>query len=302
MQKPTHQDFQQRLKQYAALGAAFLASAPAANAAVIVTDPPDIVLNTPANFQVDLNNDMVPDLNVSAGYGWGGYAGLLASPLAGNSLIGNTIGTALFPYALPYGYLINNSGNFNPAQTYNTLHISNSSGNWAPPTSGYLGVKFQIAGNTHYGWVQLTTNSNSQVTIEAWGYEDTQNTGLPAGGAIMPPVVPTLSEWGLISFILLLLSFGTVFIARKEGEFVLQSTKGKGFRLSAAFQKPPFVKALFKKALLGTGAIGIALGALSLALTGTITLVDIVGFSVAGPVFAYLTHLMMWFEKKRKED
>lgn len=46
----------------------------------------------------------------------------------------------------------------------------------------YVGVKFEIGGFVHYGWIRLTINANSTVcTIDSYGYETTANTPINAG-------------------------------------------------------------------------------------------------------------------------
>lgn len=56
----------------------------------------------------------------------------------------------------------------------------------------FMGVKFQIHGKTHYGWVRITVNTTSLMTatITEYGYETVANktvlAGLP-GAALVPP-------------------------------------------------------------------------------------------------------------------
>jgi uncharacterized membrane protein YjfL (UPF0719 family) len=177
----------------------------------------------------------------------------------------------------------------------------NNYGKWnGGPTVAYVGVRFDIGGSLHYGWIQLQVDDGCNFTILDYAYENVANTPILAGaGSTSSPAVPTMSEWGLVTFVLLLLSFGTIYVGRRKEEFAMAGESGT-FNIGAIFQKPPFDLAIFKKTLLGTGILGAALGALSFALSGGITLVDIVGFGVAGPVFAYLAHLVMLFEGKKE--
>jgi hypothetical protein len=48
-----------------------------------------------------------------------------------------------------------------------------------------FGVRFDIAGETHYGWVSITEGPTEQ-TINSWGYETTPNTGIAAGVMAVP--------------------------------------------------------------------------------------------------------------------
>jgi hypothetical protein len=49
-------------------------------------------------------------------------------------------------------------------------------------TSGYLGVRFVIDTNSHYGWIQFKSTTDASVgTIIDWAYEDTPDTPIKAG-------------------------------------------------------------------------------------------------------------------------
>lgn len=50
---------------------------------------------------------------------------------------------------------------------------------------GFLGVKFKVGDNTHYGWIQYEANGDASVgTIIDWAYEDTPGKGIKAGSTI----------------------------------------------------------------------------------------------------------------------
>jgi len=52
-----------------------------------------------------------------------------------------------------------------------------SSGDFLGQSGKYLGVEFQIDGETHYGWVQIDVNATAtQATINAYGYQDVAGT------------------------------------------------------------------------------------------------------------------------------
>jgi hypothetical protein len=59
---------------------------------------------------------------------------------------------------------------------------------WADPShqfpSGsdqYIGVKFKIGANTHFGWVRVLLASDGSVTVKDYAYETTANTAIKAG-------------------------------------------------------------------------------------------------------------------------
>ena len=69
-----------------------------------------------------------------------------------------------------------------------------SKGNWAGHLKNrYLGVRFRINGESHYGWIRVTVTSSSQkgapfmtATITAYAYETVANKAILAGTATTP--------------------------------------------------------------------------------------------------------------------
>ena len=98
------------------------------------------------------------------------------------------------------------------------------------------------------------------------------------------------------------MSFGTLYIGRREEELIGGGSSGSNVNVGAYWQKPPFVWAIFKKTLLATGGLAAIAGVLSYLVYGTIAAVDIAGTAIAGPLFAYLMHLLWIFEGSKKED
>lgn len=45
----------------------------------------------------------------------------------------------------------------------------------------YIGVRFDISGSTHYGWVLVSFDSNLTLTVKGFAYEDTAGTPITAG-------------------------------------------------------------------------------------------------------------------------
>ncbi len=63
--------------------------------------------------------------------------------------------------------------------------------------TGIFGVRFQIGGEWHYGWVSITEGSSNQ-TINGWAYESTPNTPIAAGAGAVAEEVPALPLAGLL--------------------------------------------------------------------------------------------------------
>ncbi len=119
-------------------------------------------------------------------------------------------------YPLFYGTFAS-TGAFSPAGT---------------PVTGYLGIQFEIAGATHYGWARVTslvsgdprtTDVIAETTIHEWAYNSVPDACI-AVGALPPPVadpIPTMGEWGLICLNLLLMIVGFQAIRQKNGTLAI---------------------------------------------------------------------------------
>ncbi len=111
------------------------------------------------------------------------------------------------------------------------------------------------------------------------------------------PAVPTVSQWGMIILILLLLSIGVVYARQTQASIV--TTNGFNLPLGQGLRMP-FERHLYFRALLWTGAIACIAAISSLLIYGEITLVDIVGSILAAPIFTYLMHVLMIDEANKK--
>ena len=105
--------------------------------------------------------------------------------------------------------------------------------------------------------------------------------------------VPTMGEWGLIILALLVLSFGTVFMMRRRA-----SLAGAGNVSMSQSGGIPFDRASFGK-MLAVVMIGfVAIVAISVLVFGyEMTNADVPGSLIAGPIAAYLLHLLFGAKK-----
>jgi len=63
-------------------------------------------------------------------------------------------------------------------------NTSTSGGNFNNTTQ-YVGVAFDVGGNTHYGWVELEIDpANSEITVLSYGYNPTAGECIPAGQCV----------------------------------------------------------------------------------------------------------------------
>ena len=116
----------------------------------------------------------------------------------------------------------------------------------------------------------------------------------------IPLNIPTLSQWGLICLALLLLNYGSIVMINESVVFAHFSTIDLSI-LQKDTYKLPFNKQIFKQVLPIT-AILIGLGfSICYSIYNTIFTSDIIGVMLAGPIFAYLIHLLIWMEMERKQ-
>ncbi|MCH7535748.1 MAG: T9SS type A sorting domain-containing protein [Bacteroidetes bacterium] len=199
---------QGRLKAYSATAATVVAIASSADAALIITDVnPDIVIDSQIGelYMVDINNDSIPDISL---YGYTNTTAWSYSPV--NYIGGNAYANSFVVQASSYSginYLVpmNNGAtlssgpnliagaNFNtgsagiiywydywafPSPSYTYGVVPWCTLNYAGIKNRYIGVKFDISGQTHYGWVfvDIGKNPNRTITIKSYGYESTPNT------------------------------------------------------------------------------------------------------------------------------
>jgi hypothetical protein len=177
---------QRSLSAYAiaatAAGVGTLALAPPANAEIAYTP---VHIKIPAEFQatqglkLDLNGDGIADFElVNSTFGHGGAqwvkpgksnhvlgAGTYASALASQVTIGPN---SPFQNATLMARWIDSSG---------SISIR---GPWANTRDRYLGFKFLIKGEYHYGWARLTVKNNDEF-LSGYAYETGANIAIKAG-------------------------------------------------------------------------------------------------------------------------
>lgn len=173
-----------RLSAYAAAasGTAALALANSAHAEIVYT-PANVT--TGVSTPLDLNNDGIndftwesvpydsghghdfgPALDVPGNAVWG-----VRTPLA----IGVPIGpTGKFTSSTYYGVVFMGEG-----FEYGTL--TNTFGFWKGVTNKFMGFKFMVGGEVHYGWARLSWNGPLSVIVSGYAYETVPNKGIRAG-------------------------------------------------------------------------------------------------------------------------
>lgn len=184
MDKKDKNALQKRLAKYGLLTVAIAASSDAEGAIIYTDEAPDFAGGIGSQYFLDLNNDAIDDFRI-----WhNGSSNLYISPLGSNNeVLGSGGATFAYPFALTSGTTISSGAGqfFNNgfAGGFQSLNYGSCSfGNWCSVTDRYLGLRFDIGGNIHYGWVRLDVNvSGSSWTVKDYAYDDFVGAPIDAG-------------------------------------------------------------------------------------------------------------------------
>lgn len=192
---------QARWLSYAAAGAATIAAASNANADVIINggNLGNLPLSYPGNFDLtidlDVNDDGINDIGLIHNWDQSWYANGGGQVLANGSVLGTEITNAsgsVFNYAIRFTNLNSIGPNHTGDVTNHPSYYLRDDGGFtysgwaADPSAGYLGIRFDISGNTHFGFVEIeiddSANASGQPgnipTILSYGYESTPDTAI----------------------------------------------------------------------------------------------------------------------------
>jgi hypothetical protein len=174
-----------------AAGVGALALAQPAAAKVVYT-PTHQLIGANGVFNVDLNKDGTVDFLIQQwNYGnWSSNNQLLADPAVGNGVVGKKYLAAALLSGVPIGPSQNFiAGGSNGEIMLSVSHFTTGGtsyvhGSWANVRNRYLGLKFQIRGETHYGWARLSVQRQQfhfTALLTGYAYETAPNTAIKAG-------------------------------------------------------------------------------------------------------------------------
>jgi hypothetical protein len=174
-----------------AAGVGLLALAAPAQAEVVYT-PVNQVIGYNGVYGLDLNHDGTVDFLIQQwNYGnWASNNQLLADPAVGNGVEGIRRAAAVLQSGQPIGPSQNFiAGDQNGEVMLSVTHTttggpSHLHGSWANLSNRYLGLKFQISGQTHYGWARVNVQRKGfhfLATLTGYAYETIPNTAIKAG-------------------------------------------------------------------------------------------------------------------------
>ena len=179
---------EKRLALYGLAAGAVLATGASSAEANLVTL--DLTGQPVANRTTPGNGDLYFDVNAAsaaAAFSTSSFAGAdfklqhFGSPYAG--IAGLNPGNSIQGFQIDFfkasrlttSDFVNAQGNFAPSASVAPFNPS-----WGPNETGYLGLKFVIGADTHYGWANITANSDATLTLNALGYETTPDTAAHA--------------------------------------------------------------------------------------------------------------------------
>lgn len=197
---------EKRLISYAAMataaGVAILACAPSAEAKVVYTATWMSIVPKGQPALIDLNNDGIADFQVSTTHQListrSGFRSvsfkLNVSPKNASNAIWGANGSAS---ALPAGKKVGPSGKlklgkqFMASQKFEStsyfgsyIYRASSNGQWPQTTRLYLGLRFIIQGQIHYGWARLNVTaaaSEMYGAVNGFAYETEPNKPIITG-------------------------------------------------------------------------------------------------------------------------
>jgi hypothetical protein len=182
-------NLEKKLSLYLAVAAGVAGISTQAGAQIVYHDVvPDSSLHFNETMDIDLNSDATidfiaqhQDLVFTSSGSTYSYKINNITPQAGNSVVITT--TAMYPAVLNFNELINVTRAFG---TENLLASVSSGGydwgNWNGQIDKYVGLKFDISGTTHYGWVRLSVATGGAVTVvKDWAYQAIADSGILAG-------------------------------------------------------------------------------------------------------------------------
>jgi hypothetical protein len=173
-----------------AVGVAFLATAPPAEAKVVYTNTR---VTIGSFYHLDLNHDGIGDFNINICSCEPESNPLIISSKrnVGNMAIeqpGFSYSAAALVSGAPIGPkqafkgVYGGGAMFMAGAGYSTSGKPVSNGPWIGVTGRYLGLKFMINGEVHYGWARLTVGKRlSHIVLTGYAYETIANRPIKAG-------------------------------------------------------------------------------------------------------------------------
>jgi hypothetical protein len=205
-------NLQSRISKYTAVAGAVV-SAAGAQAQVVYTDVnPDYAHDAPQNngfavYPLDLNNDQTVDFVLVSRDTVTANSTIrltLAVPYGTNAVAGETPSNYDYALALDINSMVDSTLNWIAAtntMAYNVDSANPYNENWNGVTDKYLGLKFVVGANTHYGWARLDSYAiGDSIVVKDYAFNATPNGGIMTGDMGSVSLTETQVE-NLVKFI-----------------------------------------------------------------------------------------------------
>jgi hypothetical protein len=184
---------QQRLNSYAlmagAAGVSLLALTSPSTAEIVYTKTHQVI-GVNSSYGIDFNHDGTIDLTIqdktSQGCfdGCNGLGSLLAVLPGTNEVVDDVYGAVAMKPGMRIGQGDPQKGG-TQFMAFGSLQGSFPGGSWVNVNNRYLGLKFSINGETHYGWARLSVQAQVPMfftaTLTGYAYETIPNKAIVAG-------------------------------------------------------------------------------------------------------------------------
>jgi hypothetical protein len=192
-------------------GVGLLTAAQPAEGKVVYTAV-NVTLDRNSSYELDLNDDGIPDFQLREFFsqpvrlplGYHSNVLWITPHKHPNRVVAMTSNGRPYAAALPARNQVGPDSPFQAGYSSQVLARSGGSaystffdGPWFKQPKAYLGVKFVINGQTHYGWVRVTMGSYiDSYTIVGYAYETVPNKAISTGQTSGPVRVSTLKPPG----------------------------------------------------------------------------------------------------------
>lgn len=179
------ENLQKRIRNYSLTSAAILAVAGTANAQVWGNDV-NVTLTSGQSLSITFNGNTRFIIRHQPSGSYHQY--LISEQTVSAQWISRGAGRAK---ALNSGYLVRSNAPSGWANSNNRFADKNTSSGFATGnsffgTDKYIGVRFKISGQYHYGWIliNVTGNAVSGITVKSYAFDETPNTSISANGTL----------------------------------------------------------------------------------------------------------------------
>ncbi len=184
---------EKKLAAYGLAAGAALSCAENAPADILHTVPDNtIIITSDDPYALDINGDIIPIPDVSFSATSGGSPAQRVKAAVGGGIVFHTSTTSSDPISMRIG----------PSNVWLSNIVFSTTTTTTEPLQAnrFIGVKFSIDADTHYGWVAYElAGDTSWAKISEWAYEDTAGQSIFAGDTGAPVPEPGTAGLALLA-------------------------------------------------------------------------------------------------------